>query len=236
MPTGVYILPLISAYGVRLSVEFSNLYLVVAIFVLLILLVKAKTAKNSSLKVDSHNYQSTGALFTPAERSFYGVLTQALKDEYVVFGKVRVADIIKPQSGLSRSEWQRSFNKISAKHIDFVICSKDTLSVQCAVELNDSSHQKADRAKRDAFLSDAFSSAKIPLVEIKAKRAYMISDVQNQLEPFIAEPPALISDDIKACPQCGAALVERVSKRGKNQGNSFLGCSTYPKCRYVAES
>jgi len=217
--------------------ELPNIFLTLVIFVVLTLLLSmAKAFQKGSVRNDTVNYQSIGALFTQAERSFYGVLMQALKDEYVVFGKVRVADIIKPQSGLSRSEWQRSFNKVSAKHIDFVICNKNTLSVLCAVELNDSSHQRADRAKRDAFLSEAFSSAKIPLVEIKAKRAYMISDVQNQLESYIAEPPISSTGDIKACPQCGAALVERVSKRGKNQGNSFLGCSTYPKCRYVEES
>jgi restriction system protein len=32
----------------------------------------------------------------------------------------------------------------------------------------------------------------------------------------------------KACPKCGAALVERVGKFGK-----FLGCSAYPKCHFT---
>nr|WP_255725124.1 DUF2726 domain-containing protein [Photobacterium sp. OFAV2-7] len=204
----------------------------------MVLLIKAKTFKKRTLRQDSSNYQSTGALFTAAERSFYGVLTQALKDEYVVFGKVRVADIIKPQSGLSRSQWQQAFNKISAKHIDFVICDINTLSVLCAVELDDSSHQKDERVKRDAFLSEAFTSAKIPLVKIGARRAYLISDIRNQLEAYMAtaESPTSDTDDFQACPKCGSALIERVAKRGKNQGESFLGCSSYPKCRYMSES
>jgi hypothetical protein len=35
------------------------------------------------------------------------------------------------------------------------------------------------------------------------------------------------------CPKCGSALVERIAKTGANAGKSFLGCSSFPKCRYV---
>ncbi|AUC89420.1 DUF2034 domain-containing protein [Alteromonas sp. MB-3u-76] len=37
------------------------------------------------------------------------------------------------------------------------------------------------------------------------------------------------------CPRCGSELVERQAKRGANAGNAFLGCSTFPKCRYTEE-
>lgn len=35
------------------------------------------------------------------------------------------------------------------------------------------------------------------------------------------------------CPQCGAKLVERMAGKGKYQGKIFLGCSDYPKCKYM---
>lgn len=41
------------------------------------------------------------------------------------------------------------------------------------------------------------------------------------------------SENTLVCPKCGGALVLRVAKRGANAGNSFYGCSNYPKCRYV---
>ncbi|WP_416307396.1 DUF2034 domain-containing protein [Neptunicella sp. SCSIO 80796] len=53
----------------------------------------------------------------------------------------------------------------------------------------------------------------------------LIRDVQA--EPNI-EPP-----EKKSCPRCGGELVERVAKRGANSGNSFLGCSNFPKCRHI---
>ncbi len=35
------------------------------------------------------------------------------------------------------------------------------------------------------------------------------------------------------CPRCGSKLVLRTAKKGNNAGNSFYGCSAFPKCRYV---
>ena len=32
------------------------------------------------------------------------------------------------------------------------------------------------------------------------------------------------------CPKCGSPMVLRIARRGANAGNSFWGCSTYPKC------
>ncbi len=35
------------------------------------------------------------------------------------------------------------------------------------------------------------------------------------------------------CPRCGGRLVLRTAKSGPNAGNSFYGCSNYPRCRYI---
>jgi restriction system protein len=35
------------------------------------------------------------------------------------------------------------------------------------------------------------------------------------------------------CPKCGGQLIKRVARKGRATGNSFLGCSNYPKCKYV---
>ena len=34
-----------------------------------------------------------------------------------------------------------------------------------------------------------------------------------------------------ACPRCGAAMALRTARQGANAGNTFWGCTTYPKCR-----
>ena len=53
----------------------------------------------------------------------------------------------------------------------------------------------------------------------------LIQNVQSQTTLETAKPAI--------CPRCGSGLVERQAKRGANAGNSFLGCSSFPKCRYT---
>ena len=49
-----------------------------------------------------------------------------------------------------------------------------------------------------------------------------------------AAPEPLVTAKAAAqpeCPRCGAAMALRTAKQGVNAGNTFWGCSTYPKCR-----
>jgi len=41
------------------------------------------------------------------------------------------------------------------------------------------------------------------------------------------------ADANKECPDCGAPMVRRTASHGPNAGNSFYGCSTYPRCKTV---
>lgn len=45
--------------------------------------------------------------------------------------------------------------------------------------------------------------------------------------------PATSPASSRICPRCGSPLVEREARKGANAGNRFLGCSTFPKCRYI---
>jgi len=41
----------------------------------------------------------------------------------------------------------------------------------------------------------------------------------------------VMSDTPPDCPKCGAQMVLRTAKKGKNTGSQFLGCSSFPGCR-----
>jgi len=43
----------------------------------------------------------------------------------------------------------------------------------------------------------------------------------------------LIQAKENLCPKCQSKLVLRVAKQGVNIGNTFYGCSSYPKCNYT---
>src|SRR5207245_3737724 len=105
-----------------------------------------------------------------AERSFFGVLVQAVSDEYLVFAKVRVADLLRVRPG--EREPQAHLNRIIAKHVDFVLCDRESIAPVLAIELDDSSHSERNRPERDKFLDDAFSGAELSLVRVPARRTY----------------------------------------------------------------
>lgn len=129
-----------------------------------------------------HKYRKRGALFTTAERSFLGVLDQAVSEKFRIFGKVRVADIITPAKGLDRKNWQSAFNRISSKHFDYVLCSKESLEVIAVIELDDKSHTSKKAIKRDKLIESACKSADIKLIRFKAKRNYRVHDVSGSIE------------------------------------------------------
>lgn len=135
----------------------------------------------------SYTYSCQNYLFTRTELTFYRALQAATQGEYLVFGKVRVADVLKPQTD-NRGDWQRAFNKISAKHFDFVLCDPTSLKVLAAVELDDSSHQRGDRVKRDDFLNQAVKSAGLPLIRFPVQTAYDREAIQHHIAQILGLP------------------------------------------------
>lgn len=174
---------------------------VIAIVILLMLAAFASllAAKKKQAGGDSNGfpYHLAGALFSPAERSFLGVLDRAVGADYRVFGKVRIADVANLQPGLSNSARQIAFNRIASKHFDFIVCRASDLSLVCAVELNDKSHSGQRARTRDQFVAQVCHTLGLPLLTVQAQHAYSLQDVQSQFvsvtspasSPIIASPP-----------------------------------------------
>ena len=141
-------------------------------------IMKAQTQKTTTAET---KYTKRKNFLTPAERSFFGVLSQAVGEDFQIFSKVRIADIIAPESGVSRSTWQKAFNRVAAKHADFILCRKDTLQVECVIELNDKSHNEKNRTERDALVESACGSAKVPFVKFSAKASYHLDEIRKLL-------------------------------------------------------
>lgn len=158
----------------------SVIVVFVVFFICLIIPFQKYIESQKSKKKFDYKYKKLKFIFTRAERSFFGVLNNSINDDVVVFGKVRVADVIRPDKA-ERAVWQKAFNKISAKHFDFVLCKKSDLSFICAIELDDKSHNTAKRKSRDTFLESACESAGLELIRFPAKATYSIADIRESL-------------------------------------------------------
>lgn len=230
-----------------------ELWMIIIILIVGFILFARRVRSNHALEGTELSYTPKETLLTPAERSFYGVLSKALDDrKYIAFAQVRLADILTPAKGSSRSQWQKAFNQISSKHCDFVICDADTMKLRLAVELDDASHRNEIRANRDEFLDLIFKQAGLPLLRIKASRSYVLQDLKAQLSEIL-EPNSLVEniytpvedidrgsreiisseDEQPTCPKCGSSMILRTVSKGENAGSQFWGCSKFPRCRGV---
>lgn len=162
----------------------TTTFFLVVIVVSLAVLALLKSPTGST----QFTYRRKPYLLSKAERSFYGVLSQAVAGKAMIFSKVRVADVITPQQGLTRSNWQRAFNRISAKHLDFILCDPQSCAVKLAIELDDASHDSAKRQARDTFLDVACQSAGLPLLRIRAARGYVVADLRRDIDAILFPP------------------------------------------------
>jgi hypothetical protein len=144
----------------------SNVWLVIAIAVFVLLAVLQRILRGQARPFP---YELI-PIVTNAERSFLKQLQLAIGDEYLLFAKVRLADVIRviPRT----RDWQAHFNRITQKHLDFVLCDPRTLTPVAAVELDDSTHSRRDRQIRDDFVDGALAAARLPLVRIPTSRSY----------------------------------------------------------------
>lgn len=149
---------------------------------------KAKSPDGGSI---GFPYEPTDVLFSAAERSFLGVLDQAVGPEYRVLGKVRLADLAKVKAGISRSARQGALNRIAAKHIDFVVCRSSDLAIVCAVELNDQSHSNQRAKARDALVGQVCQTIRLPLLAVRAQKAYSVQEVRDQFLAAVNPAPSI---------------------------------------------
>jgi hypothetical protein len=127
-------------------------------------------------------YEAVLEFLSPAERSFFGVLQQAVASEYQIFAKVRLADIVRPARNPSRSGWQTAFNRITGKHVDFVLCEPGSLRVLAVIELDDRTHERFERGVRDNLVDSALANAGIPVLRVAARQAYSPVQMREQVQ------------------------------------------------------
>ena len=96
-----------------------------------------------------HNaYEATPILTKNEYHNFKTLNEAAMRRGYMVWSKVRLADIVKPRND---SKYMSHFGKIKSKHVDFVILDQN-MKIKAIIELDDKSHDRADRKARDEFV------------------------------------------------------------------------------------
>jgi len=187
---------------------------------------------------DALPYRIRDDFLSPAEYSFYKVLNPIVGKQLVVQSKVRLADIFfvaRPNENMVY------LNRIAQKHLDFLVCDATTMQPVLGIELDDASHQRSDRGKRDKFVEQVFQAADLPLLRMPVRQAYSSRELEDLVAPFLKtreSAPALAQPVVNStvsstplCPKCGIPMVVRTVGQGEHKGKQFYGCKNYPRCR-----
>ncbi|ELN5383224.1 DUF2726 domain-containing protein [Escherichia coli] len=117
--------------------------------------------------VSGEYWQRQKTLLTEREVSFMkGLFRIVDMNRWYLCPQVRVADIVQLNGNIrprSRQWWQL-FRIVSQWHVDVVIVERCSFSIVAAVELDDASHLRPERRRRDILLEEVLRQAGIPLL------------------------------------------------------------------------
>ena len=134
-----------------------------------ILVVLAFVYKILDHKLSRINYREAyqaRQLLTKREHQEYLKLKQyADARGWLICPKVRLWDLIEPKRGVAKK--QTLINKIQSKHVDFVLVDQ-SMNVIGVLELDDKTHDRADRKDRDSFVRDALEGAGITMIQTRS--------------------------------------------------------------------
>ncbi len=139
------------------------------------------------------HYQKREPFLSAAELSFFQVLRSVLKnptdpygdDQALVMCKVRVADLVSVKKGLERSVSQSAFNRIKAKHVDFVLVRPVDMSVLCVIELDDSTHRQKKVQERDQLMDSIYGAVGMPIMHVPCRRGYVKEELAGMIRRAI---------------------------------------------------
>lgn len=141
------------------------LLLLFAIIVIIAKLLPANPS-NQGMKFNLQRYYLRKSIVTPVEKWLYKILIDELPKEYIVAPKVGMKDFIGVSKG---NNYKGHFWHIAQKHIDFLICKAEDLSPVMGIELDDSTHHRQDRQKRDIENNQIYNAIGLKVIHIPTK-------------------------------------------------------------------
>lgn len=124
-------------------------------------------------------YERRGGLLSPAEINLLRSLQLAVREDWLIFSLVRLADVVKVRA--KTRKYQSWNNRLQGKQLDFVLCDIETLDVKLAIELEEPA-SGADRARRDRFVNVALAAAGVPLLRVRVQEKYETAALRKDIE------------------------------------------------------
>ena len=139
----------------------------------------AKSNQNGN--INNNYYVIKNNPMTETEKIFLNHL-RTITDKYnlIVLPQVQLQSIFK----VSNNKDITSFNKIKSKSIDFAIVDNN-YNYKFFIELDDYTHNRKNRIKRDIFVNNLFEIYNLKLIRIKTQNNYNLDNVENIIKEVV---------------------------------------------------
>jgi hypothetical protein len=163
-------------------------------------------------------YRVDACLLTPPQRAFVAVLERAVGQEYRVYAKVRAADIIEVERRGDRRARERAAERLAEQVFDFVICTRESSAIACAVNL--AARSRLSRRPPKNRLDRICAAAKLPFVRFRESDIYSVVEIEEQvfsamqafrIRPRADEPSA--QDTREALRDLSEVIGEKIPER-----------------------
>lgn len=158
-----------------------------ALIVLLFFLWRTISSKpeNAQIERTVYHYVAKPYIMTAREADFFKTLNTIFGEKWLVIPQVHLSALLDHK--VKGQNWSRAFRHINGKSVDFVLIGKDSYRTICAIELDDSSHDRTDRQQRDAEVERIFREAKIPLARFNNVGTITNQEIINTIVGAINE-------------------------------------------------
>lgn len=220
------------------STDWMMLSLGIALVVILILAVLLFRRGNDStiIPVQSISKDDIPSLLTQPELACFNTLKTVAGDEFYIMAKVSLSDIAVVKKGVDQARLKKAA-KQGKRHIDFILCNKETLAVVCAIELENAA--TAASGKKESHSAALLEEVGVMVFHMPVKTSYSVPEMQQVLTPYLKghqpspdEMVATVSmEAFRSCKTCKSRMVLKRAKSGKYKGVLFWVCSNHPKCK-----
>lgn len=139
---------------------------------------------SSSVELQVSPYLRRPSILNQAEARFYYRLAQAVGNSFLIAPKIRLADVIDVRG--DAMEWKGSWNRIAAKHIDFLLVATDNFRPLLAIELDFEASFGTEGRSGDEWLERALMVSGMPIMKIKVKRDYDPAALRRQIDLYLS--------------------------------------------------
>lgn len=113
----------------------------------------------------AYKYKGKAHIMTKREEKFFLLLNDIFRDKCYIVPQVHLSALLEHR--IKGQNWKGAFSHINGKSVDYVLLRSKDLSVLCAVELDDSTHDTTKRIERDKEVGWMLGLANIPLVRLR---------------------------------------------------------------------